>query len=60
MENQIFLPDDFELNTKHLDSEVIAREQTTYLKDVWRAFKKHKVAMVSLFVLLIMVALVLF
>ena len=43
-----------------LDQEKIARKKTTYLKDVWRNFKKNKPAGVSLFVMAVMLFFVLF
>jgi oligopeptide transport system permease protein len=39
---------------------VIAREQTTYVKDVWRSFKKNKAAVVSLLAMGVLVIFVLF
>lgn len=43
-----------------LEQDQIARKNTTYLKDVWRNFKKNKPAVISLFVMAIMLFFVLF
>ena len=43
-----------------LDQEQIARKKTTYFKDVWRNFKKNKPAVISLFVMAVMLFFVLF
>lgn len=60
MDELTFLENDFApLPKDSFNSEAIARPQTTYVKDVWRNFKKRKTAVVSLFVLLAMIALVL-
>jgi oligopeptide transport system permease protein len=56
-----FLNNDFEsIQTDGFEGDVIARKQTTYVKDVWRSFKKNKVAVVSLIVMTILVFFVLF
>lgn len=56
-----FLPDDFApLPKGALDQDEIVRKPTTYVKDVWRAFRKNKVALVSFIILLILVFFVLF
>ena len=58
--NIAFQPDDFKtLSSDAFAREEIVRPQTTYVKDVWRNFKKRKTAVVSLLVLLALVALVL-
>ncbi len=58
--NMAFLPDDFEqTHAGSAESERIARPHTTYVKDVWRNFRKRKTALISLFVIIIIVALVL-
>lgn len=55
-----YLHDDFEpLPPDALTQEEIARPQTTYLKDVWRSFKKRKTAVLGLIVICLMVAMVL-
>lgn len=43
-----------------LEQDHIARKNTTYLKDVWRNFKKNKPAVISLFVMAVMLFFVLF
>ncbi|HIU43752.1 MAG TPA: ABC transporter permease [Candidatus Ventrousia excrementavium] len=56
-----FLPDDFEaLPADSFDKEQIVRPPTTYLKDVWRNFKKRKTALVSLIILAVIVLMVIF
>ena len=42
------------------DSEHIVRPETTYLKDVWRNFRSRKTAIISFFVLVVIILLVLF
>ena len=44
----------------YFDAEKINRKTTTYAKDVWRTFKKNKVALVCLFILLLLVFFVIF
>ncbi len=54
-------PEDFMPADKKLfDSEEMARPETTYLSNVWRTFKKRKTAVVSLFILMLLVVMVLF
>ncbi|HPJ01553.1 MAG TPA: ABC transporter permease [Candidatus Limiplasma sp.] len=48
------------LNPDLLQTEEMVRPQTTYLKDVWRTFKKRKTALVSAIILVLLVLLVLF
>ena len=56
-----FAPDDFEpVPEGELDREAVVRKPTTYWKNVWRTFRKNKVALVSMIVLLIMIFFVLF
>ncbi|MBN1777522.1 MAG: ABC transporter permease [Clostridiales bacterium] len=43
-----------------MEAEEMVRPHTSYLKDVWRAFKRRKTALVSAVILLILVVLVLF
>ncbi len=55
-----YMPNDFEaLPTDAFAREEIARPQTTYIKDVWRSFRKRKTAVFGLIVLLMMVVMVL-
>lgn len=57
----VFRDDDFEaLQHDGSEGEVIARKQTTYVKDVWRSFKKNKAAVVSLIAMGVLVFFVLF
>jgi len=54
-------PRDLEpLNATAFRGDEIVRPETTYLKDVWRSFKKRKTALVSLFILLFLVLMVIF
>ncbi len=54
-----YLENDFEpLDQNTFDQEEIARPQTTYLKDVWRSFKKRKTAVFGLITLCIMILMV--
>ena len=48
------------LDRAGLQAEEMARPSTTYLKDVWHAFKKRKTALISAVILLILIALVVF
>ena len=48
------------LDHSNLQTEEMVRPQTTYLKDVWRAFKRRKTAFVSALILLLLIILVLF
>ena len=58
-EEKIFFDDDFEpLPADALQADEIVRKPTTYAKDVWRSFSKNKIALVSLFVMSIIVLLV--
>jgi oligopeptide transport system permease protein len=43
-----------------LDSERISRPETSYVKDVWRSFRKRKTALFSFIILLLLVFMVLF
>ena len=59
--NKIIQNDDFQPLTRGLlDSDEMARPETTFVKDVWRSFRKRKTALVSLFILLLLVFMVLF
>lgn len=58
---RIFKEEDFAPipeNARHVDA--VARDSTTYVKDVWRSFCKRKTALVSLVVMAFLVFLVLF
>ena len=55
-----YLNNDFEqLPPDAFAREEIARPQTTYIKDVWRSFRKRKSAVFGLVVVCIMIAMVL-
>ncbi len=55
------LNDDFApMERGALDGDEMARPETTYFKDVWRNFKKRKTALVSFFILVLLVLMVLF
>lgn len=55
-----YLKNDFEpLPRDAFAREEIARPQTTYMKDVWRSFKKRKTAVFGLIVVCVMIAMVL-
>jgi ABC-type dipeptide/oligopeptide/nickel transport system permease subunit len=55
-----YLSNDFEqLPADAFSREEIARPQTTYLKDVWRSFRKRKTAVFGLVVVCIMIVMVL-
>lgn len=55
-----YLNNDFEqLPADAFSREEIARPQTTYLKDVWRSFRKRKTAVFGLVVVCIMIVMVL-
>lgn len=55
-----YLEDDFlPLPADAFDQEEIARPQTTYLKDVWRSFRKRPTAVVGLVFVCVMIAMVL-
>ena len=57
----IYLDDDFDaLPIDNKRSEQISRPQTTYVKDVWRNFRKRKTALISFFILSIILFFVLF
>ena len=58
---ETFAPDDFDaVKEGSFDQEAIVRKPTTYWKDVWRTFRKNKVALVSMCILLILVFFVIF
>lgn len=58
---QEFSADDFDtLSGDSLSQDVMVRKPTTYVKDVWRNFRKNKVAVVSLVIIGILVLLVIF
>jgi oligopeptide transport system permease protein len=48
-----------QLDHSSLKAEEMVRPRTTYIKDVWRTFKKRKTALVSAIILLLLVVLVL-
>ncbi len=53
--------DDFaQLEKGALAGDEMARPETSYVRDVWRSFRKRRTALVSLFVLLLLVAMALF
>lgn len=55
----VFLDDDFEpLEQDAGKADAIARQSTTYLKDVWRTFSSNKIALVSAVVMLLLVIMV--
>ncbi len=63
MENRktVFTPEDFQpLSADAFDSNEIVRPPTTYVKDVWRNFRKSKTALFSFIVLLLIILLVIF
>jgi hypothetical protein len=51
-----FLP--LEKNT--LDADAVVRKKTTYIKDVWRSFRKNKAAVISLAAMGVMIVFVIF
>jgi oligopeptide transport system permease protein len=55
-----FLPGDFLPLGDTQSADEIVREETTYVKDVWRNFKKRKTAVISLYIMIVVVLLVLF
>lgn len=58
---QEFSADDFDtLSGDSISQDVMVRKPTTYVKDVWRNFRKNKVAVVSLIIIGILVLLVIF
>ena len=58
---QEFSADDFDtLSRDSLSQDVMVRKPTTYVKDVWRNFRKNKVAVVSLVIIGLLVLLVIF
>lgn len=58
---QNYTPQDFQpISPGQLTAEAVVRRQTTYIKDVWRSFRKNKAAVVSLFVVSLLIALVIF
>ena len=59
MLNRNACPDFTPLSPDELTGEEMARPETTYFKDVWRNLKKRKTAIVSLFVLGLLVVMVL-
>ena len=60
-ENMKFADDAFApLPEGALDQDQIVRKKTTYIKDVWRNFKKNKAAIISLLVMAVMLFFVLF
>ena len=60
-ENMKFADDAFApLPEGALDQDQIVRKKTTYIKDVWRNFKKNKAAMISLLIMAVMLFFVLF
>ena len=57
--SETFLEDDFApLDKSTLNADEIVRKPTTYVQDVWRTFRQNKVALVSLFVMALMVLMV--
>ena len=59
--NQNFTPQDFmPIGPEQRLNDQVVRGQTTYVKDVWRSFRKNKAALAGLFVISILVFLVLF
>lgn len=48
------------LDPSVLAAEEIARPETTYVKDVWRTFRKNKTALASFFILALLVFMVIF
>lgn len=61
MEERTFDEHDFDPipeSDRHVDA--VARESTTYLKDVWRTFRRRKTALVSLVIMAILLFFVIF
>jgi len=54
--DQSFAP----LEAGALDGDRMARPETTYIKDVWRSFRKRKTALISFVILILLVLMVLF
>lgn len=48
------------IDISKLKTDEMVRPETTFLKDVWRSFKKRKTALVSLFILVFLVIMVIF
>lgn len=60
-EEKVFTPEDFAaIEPGRLSGEVMARGRTTYIKDVWRTFRKNKAALASLAAVSMLVLLVIF
>jgi oligopeptide transport system permease protein len=58
-DNNTFRDDDFKpLQKDAYEGDAVARPQTSYLKDIWRSFKKNKAAVISLVAVGILVILV--
>jgi oligopeptide transport system permease protein len=59
--NAPYAPDDLErLDSGAFRGDEMTRPETTYFKDVWRSFRRRKPAFVSMVILLILIAMVLF